>query len=61
VSVEDQLRSWLAEHGYTSVAELRGSVSQANSADAGAFEGANYLKTLHSWTKGDDGPVPRVE
>ena len=51
--VESELRSWLAEHDYTSVAELRGSVSQATSIDASAFERANYLKTLHSWTTGD--------
>jgi len=49
-TVESELRSWLAEHDYTSVAELRGSVSQANTADASAFERANYLKVLHSWT-----------
>ena len=49
-TVESELRSWLAEHDYTSVAELRGSVSQATSGDASAFERANYLKTLHSWT-----------
>jgi dihydroorotate dehydrogenase (fumarate) len=49
-TVESQLRSWLADHDYTSVSELRGSVSQATSGDAGAFERANYLKTLHSWT-----------
>jgi dihydroorotate dehydrogenase (fumarate) len=48
--VESELRSWLAEHDYTSVAQLRGSVSQATSLDASAFERANYLKTLHSWT-----------
>ena len=29
--VESELRSWLAEHEYTSVAQLRGSVSQATS------------------------------
>ena len=49
-TVESELRIWLAEHDYTSVAELRGSVSQANSLDASAFERANYVKTLHSWT-----------
>jgi dihydroorotate dehydrogenase (fumarate) len=49
-SVESELRSWLAEHEYTSVTELRGSVSQATSVDASAFERANYLRTLHSWT-----------
>ena len=52
-SVESELRSWLAEHDYSSVAELRGSMSQANSADASAFERANYVKTLHSWTTVD--------
>jgi dihydroorotate dehydrogenase (fumarate) len=52
-SVESELRHWLAEHDYTSVAELRGSVSQANSGDASAFERANYLKTLHSWATAD--------
>ncbi len=48
--VESELSGWLVEHGYGSVAELRGSVSQTASADAGAFERANYVKTLHSWT-----------
>ena len=52
-AVESELRSWLAEHDYGSVAELRGSMSQANSDDASAFERANYLKTLHSWTTVD--------
>jgi len=49
-TVNFELSEWLAEHGYGSVAELRGSVSQTASADAGAFERANYVKTLHSWT-----------
>ena len=34
---------------YTSVDELRGSVSYAASDDPSAFERANYLKTLRSW------------
>jgi dihydroorotate dehydrogenase (fumarate) len=54
-SVEFELRAWLAEHDYTSVSELRGSVSQANSADSSAFERANYFKTLHSWVTPDQG------
>ena len=52
-SVEAELRAWLAENDYSSVAQLRGSLSQANSGDASAFERANYLKTLHSWTTVD--------
>jgi len=49
-SVEHEIRAWLSEHDYRSVAQLRGSVSQATAEDATAFERANYLKTLHSWT-----------
>jgi dihydroorotate dehydrogenase (fumarate) len=52
-TVETELSYWLAEHGYSSVSELRGSVSQTASADAGAFERANYVKTLHSWAMVD--------
>ena len=59
--VESELRSWLAGHDYTSVAELRGSVSQATSIDASAFERANYLKTLHSWMTVDQHPVPGLD
>ena len=51
--VESELRSWLADHEYVSVDELRGSVSQATSVEAGAFERANYLKVLHSWSSAD--------
>jgi dihydroorotate dehydrogenase (fumarate) len=48
--VEAQLRAWLGEHEYTSVDQLRGSASQATSASPAAFERANYLATLHSWS-----------
>jgi hypothetical protein len=51
----------LSDREYISVSELRGSVSQANSDDAGAFERANYLKTLHSWTTVDLNPVPGLD
>jgi dihydroorotate dehydrogenase (fumarate) len=47
--VLEQLRSWLVEHDYESVAQLRGSVSQATTDNPAAFERSNYLKTLHSW------------
>jgi dihydroorotate dehydrogenase (fumarate) len=56
-TVESELRSWLAEHDYDSVGQLRGSVSQATAADAGAFERANYKKILQSWTSGDQRPL----
>jgi dihydroorotate dehydrogenase (fumarate) len=49
-SVEAELRAWMVEHEYESVDQLRGSASQAAVADPSAFERANYLKTLHSWS-----------
>jgi dihydroorotate dehydrogenase (fumarate) len=48
--VLDELRRWLDDHEYESVAQLRGSMSHATTADPAAFERANYLKVLHSWT-----------
>jgi dihydroorotate dehydrogenase (fumarate) len=44
------LAAWLDEHEYESVGQLRGSMSYATSADPAAFERANYVKVLHSWT-----------
>ena len=38
--VEAELLEWATEHEYDSVAQLRGSVSHANSADPSAFERA---------------------
>ncbi len=48
--VEHELQAWATEHEYDSVDQLRGSVSAANTADPDAFERANYVKTLHSYT-----------
>jgi dihydroorotate dehydrogenase (fumarate) len=47
--VEAELRAWLVEHEYTSVEQLRGSVSADKSGDAAAFERGNYMHTLRSW------------
>ena len=49
-TVEAEVRAWMTEHEYESVTQLRGSVSTATSDDPAAFERANYLRTLHSWT-----------
>lgn len=48
--VEQELWAWMAEHEYESVSQLRGSASQAAVEDPAAFERANYLRTLHSWS-----------
>jgi dihydroorotate dehydrogenase (fumarate) len=49
-TVERELVEWMDEHEYASVEQLRGSVSYATADDPSAFERANYLRTLHSWT-----------
>ena len=51
-TVEAELRAWMTDHEYVSVAQLRGSASQATIEDPGAFERANYMATLRSWTSG---------
>ena len=48
-SLEQALRTWLYEHDYSSVSELRGSVSRVAAEDGEAFERANYMRTLRSW------------
>ena len=55
-TVEAELRAWMEEHGYESVAQLR-SAGHATSADPSAFERANYMRTLHSWTSTAQTPV----
>jgi dihydroorotate dehydrogenase (fumarate) len=44
------LQAWLDDHEYESVAQLRGSMSHANTPDPAAFERANYMRVLHSWS-----------
>ncbi|HEX6385671.1 MAG TPA: dihydroorotate dehydrogenase-like protein [Anaerolineae bacterium] len=47
------LATWLEEHNYESVAGLRGSLSMAAQAQPIAFERANYLRVLSSYTPAD--------
>jgi dihydroorotate dehydrogenase (fumarate) len=44
--VEVGLREWMLEHGYASVDQLRGSMSQRAVPDPAAYERANYVRTL---------------
>ena len=43
------MRAWMAERDYTSVSQLRGSMSQRNVPDPEVYERLNYFQTLHSW------------
>jgi dihydroorotate dehydrogenase (fumarate) len=49
-AIEAGLRTWMEEHDYASVSQLRGSASHTTSDDPSAFERANYMRTLYSWT-----------
>jgi dihydroorotate dehydrogenase (fumarate) len=49
-TVESELRAWMTDREYESVAQLRGSASAATAEDPSAFERANYMQTLRSWS-----------
>jgi len=44
------LQAWMTEREYTSVAQMKGSLSQRSCPDPGAFERANYMKALKSYS-----------
>ena len=56
-AVEREFRQWMATNDYRSVTQLRGSMSRSASEDPSAFERANYLRTLHSWTAPLEAPA----
>ena len=43
------MSDWMTERDYSSVDQLRGSVSQRNVPDPEVYERANYYQVLHSW------------
>ena len=49
-AVEAQLRDWMSEHDYQSVAQMRGAVSRASIADPSSYERGNYIGNLASFT-----------
>ncbi len=46
----EEIERWLTDHEYDSVAQMQGSLSRGNSPDPSAFERANYMKALTSFT-----------
>jgi dihydroorotate dehydrogenase (fumarate) len=47
--MEQDLATWLTEHDYESVAQLRGIMSQQNCPDPSEFERVQYMKTLQTY------------
>jgi len=48
--IEEELLAWMRAHEYVSVEQLRGSATHATADDPSAFERANYMRTLQSWS-----------
>jgi dihydroorotate dehydrogenase (fumarate) len=44
------VEAWLSEREYTSVTQMKGSLSQQSCPDPDAFERANYMRALQSYT-----------
>jgi dihydroorotate dehydrogenase (fumarate) len=47
----NEMTTWMEEHEYASVAQMRGSMSQQAVADPSAFERANYIRTLETYKR----------
>ena len=47
--LEREIRDWMEQHEYESVEQLKGSMSQMNCPDPGAFERAQYMKALATY------------
>jgi dihydroorotate dehydrogenase (fumarate) len=45
-----ELEQWLVEHEYDSINQLKGSVSQQHAIDPSAYERANYVQVLDSYS-----------
>lgn len=48
--IRNELEQWLDEHEYASVSQLKGSVSHQHAIDPSAYERANYVQVLDSYT-----------
>ena len=48
--IQAGLENWIAAHEYDSVQQMRGSMSQKSVAEPAAFERANYMKVLNSFS-----------
>jgi dihydroorotate dehydrogenase (fumarate) len=48
--VLQDLTKWMVDHEYTSIRQMRGSLSRKSVPDTSPFERGNYIKTLSSYT-----------
>ena len=45
-----EMEQWLSQHEYASIQQLKGSVSQQHAIDPSAYERANYVQILDSYS-----------
>jgi len=57
-TMTEELTDWMQEHGYATVDEMRGAVSREASTDPAAFERANYIGNITSYTSRFIGATP---
>jgi len=48
--IQDGILAWMEQHAYSSVEQLKGSLSRENCPDPSAYERANYMRSLISYT-----------
>lgn len=46
----DEIKRWMMEHEYESIQQMQGSMSQKNCVEPAAYERANYMKELYSFS-----------
>jgi hypothetical protein len=47
--MEEELATWMRDHDYRSIAEMRGAARRETSADPAGYERANYIGNLTSF------------
>jgi len=57
-TIERQLREWMVDHDYVSVEQMRGAVASDAAADPAAYERANYIGNIASFTSQFVGAEP---
>ena len=49
-TLRKDMLAWMEEHEYESIRQMQGSMSQRAVADPGAFQRANYVRVLSSYS-----------
>ena len=49
-TIEREMVTWMEDHEYNSISQMKGSLSHENCPDPRAYERANYMRALHSYS-----------